>query len=172
MPLAEKGDLLVDATKADDRARRRRRDGQLRRLGHHEVAHLVSEGHRIDQRIRECGAAMEANVNGEAETQRRSYPGIRGQFGTRGWELVRELDLLANAPRIAEEARELLTAPLCPSLDATDLIIGSRADGVADPRVGRPRRGARPHPGLGGGLRGHVVAGPASSSARCGSAAT
>ena len=68
---------------------------------------------------------MEANVNGEAETQRRSYPGIRGQFGTRGWELVRELDLLANAPRIAEEARELLTAPLCPSLDATDLIIGS-----------------------------------------------
>ena len=68
---------------------------------------------------------MEATVNGEAETQRRSYPGIRGQFGTRGWELVRELDLLANAPRIAEEARELLTAPQCPSRDATDLIIGS-----------------------------------------------
>ena len=54
---------------------------------------------------------MEANVNGETETQRRSYPGIRGQFGTRGWELVRELDLLGNAPRIAEEAQK--TAQTC-----------------------------------------------------------
>ena len=60
------------------------------------MAHVVSEGHRIDQHIVECGAAMEATANGEAETQRRSYPGIRGQFGTRGWELVRELDLLAQ----------------------------------------------------------------------------
>ena len=36
---------------------------------------------------------MDATANGETETQRRSYPGIRGQYGTRGWELVRELDL-------------------------------------------------------------------------------
>ncbi len=84
-----------------------------------------SEGHRIDQHIVECGAQMESTANGEAETQRRSYPGIRGQYGTRGWELVRELDLPGNAARIAEEARELLTAPECPSHDAIDLIIGS-----------------------------------------------
>src|SRR5688572_23526987 len=86
---------------------------------------VSSEGHRIDQRIIECGAAMDATANGETETQRRSYPGIRGQYGTRGWELVRELDLPGNAARIAEEARALLTAPECPSFDATDLIIGS-----------------------------------------------
>ena len=84
-----------------------------------------SEGHRIDQRIRECGAHMEATANGESESQRRSYPGIRGQYGTRGWELVRELDLPGNAARIAEEARALLTAPECESHEATDLIIGS-----------------------------------------------
>ena len=54
-----------------------------------------------------------------------SYPGIRGQYGTRGWELVRELDLPGNAARIAEEARQLLTADECPALDATDLILGS-----------------------------------------------
>jgi len=60
---------------------------------------------------------MSATAVGEDETQRRSYPGIRGQYGTRGWELVRELDLPANAARIAEEARALLTADVCPSLE-------------------------------------------------------
>ncbi len=86
---------------------------------------VSSEGHRIEQHIRECGAAMDATAVGEAETQRRSYPGIRGQYGTRGWELVRGLDLPGNAARIAEEARALLAAPPCPSLDGTDLILGS-----------------------------------------------
>ncbi len=86
---------------------------------------VTSEGTHVDQHIIECGAAMSATVIGEHETQRRSYPGIRGQYGTRGWELVREIDLEANAARIAEEARALLSADPCPSLDATTLILGS-----------------------------------------------
>src|SRR6185436_18537697 len=86
---------------------------------------VTSEGTRVDQHIVECGAAMSATAVGEAETQRRSYPGIRGQYGTRGWELVREIDLPGNAVRIAEEARALLGADACPSLEATDLILGS-----------------------------------------------
>jgi TldD protein len=86
---------------------------------------VSSEGHRISQRIVECGAAMSATAVGDSETQRRSYPGIRGQYGTSGWELVRRLDLPGNAPRIAEEALALLQAPPCPQLDATDLILGS-----------------------------------------------
>src|SRR5918992_4486946 len=86
---------------------------------------VTSEGTRVDQHIVECGAAMSATTVGERETQRRSYPGIRGQYGTRGWELVRELDLPGNAARIATEARALLSAPECPALDATDLILGS-----------------------------------------------
>ena len=69
---------------------------------------------------------MNATAVGEGETQRRSYPGIRGQYGTRGWELVRELDLPGQrGPRSPSEARALLTADPCPSLDATDLILGS-----------------------------------------------
>jgi TldD protein len=122
--LAEKGDLLERVTRA------------MREHGADiaEASHRIwdtrkwlasSEGHRIDQHIVECGAAMSATAVGESETQRRSYPGIRGQYGTRGWELVRELDLDGSAPRIAEEARQLLTADACPSLDATDLILGS-----------------------------------------------
>ena len=83
-----------------------------------------SEGSRIDQHIVECGAVIDATAIGDGETQRRSYPGVRGQFGTRGWELVRELDLVGNAPRIAEEAQALLRAPQCPAATTT-VILGS-----------------------------------------------
>ena len=100
---AEKGDHLEGVSGRTWRtARTSRRPSTA--SGTHEVAR-DSGGHRIDQHIVECGAAMDATANGETETQRRSYPGIRGQYGTRGWELVRELDLPGNAARIAEEAR-------------------------------------------------------------------
>ena len=85
---------------------------------------VSSEGSRIDQHIVECGAVIDATAIGDGETQRRSYPGVRGQFGTRGWELVRELDLAGNAPRVAEEAQALLRAPQCPEATTT-LILGS-----------------------------------------------
>jgi TldD protein len=123
VPLSEKGDLLAHATKV------------MREHGA-DVAEAIyqiwdtskwfvsSEGHRIDQRIRECGAGISATSIGDGETQRRSYPASRGNYGARGWELVLELDLLAHAPRVADESRALLTAPLCPAGETT-LILGS-----------------------------------------------
>ena len=122
--LAEKGDLLEGVTRT-----MREHGADLAEASHRiwdtRKWFVSSEGTSVDQRTVECGAAMSATAVGENETQRRSYPGIRGQYGTRGWELVRELDLPGNAARIAEEARALLTADVCPSLDATDLILGS-----------------------------------------------
>jgi len=122
--LAEKGDLLESVTRT-----MQEHGADLAEAGHRiwdtRKWFVSSEGTSVDQHIVECGAGMSATAVGEDETQRRSYPGIRGQYGTRGWELVRELDLPANAARIAEEARALLTADVCPSLDATDLILGS-----------------------------------------------
>lgn len=82
-----------------------------------------SEGHRVDQHVRECGAGVAATVIGDGETQVRSYPSRRGQFGTWGWERVIDLDLVGNAGRIADEARQLLSAPPCPDT-TTDLILG------------------------------------------------
>jgi len=121
--LAEKGDLLEGVTRT-----MQENGADLAEAGHRiwdaRKWFVSSEGTAVDQHIVECGAAMSATAVGESETQRRSYPGIRGQYGTRGWELVREIDLPANAARIAAEARELLTADVCPSLDATDLILG------------------------------------------------
>jgi TldD protein len=85
---------------------------------------VSSEGTHVDQHIVECGALMNATAVGEGETQRRSYPGIRGQYGTRGWELVREIDLPGQAARVGSQARALLSADPCPSFEATDLILG------------------------------------------------
>ena len=120
---------------------------------------VSSEGHRIDQHIRESGAGIMATAIGEDETQRRSYPAARGQYGTRGWEFVEELDLEAHAARVGSESRELLTAPAVPSGE-TDADPRRRAARPADPRVGRPRHRARPDPRLGGGVRRHLVARP------------
>jgi TldD protein len=107
--LAEKGDLLEGVTRT-----MREHGADIAEAAYNAWDTrkwlVSSEGHRIDQHIVECGADMAATAVGEHETQRRSYPGIRGQYGTRGWEIVRELDLPANAPRIAEEARQLLAA--------------------------------------------------------------
>jgi TldD protein len=63
-------------------------------------------------------------VIGDGETQRRSYPAERGQYATRGWEHMAELDLRQHAERVADEARALLTAPLCEP-GVTTLILGS-----------------------------------------------
>jgi len=84
---------------------------------------VSSEGARIDQRIRECGAGIMATSIGDGETQRRSYPAARGQYGTRGWEMVTEIDVEAHAARVGEESRALLSAPACPSGETT-LILG------------------------------------------------
>jgi TldD protein len=124
VPLGEKAALVEDATRTMQEHGADIAEAGTRVWDTHKWL-ATSEGTHVDQRIVETGAAMSATAVGQDETQRRSYPGIRGQYGTRGWELVRELDLPANAARIAEEARQLLSADPCPALDATTLILGS-----------------------------------------------
>ena len=122
VPLSEKGDLLVRATATAKDAGADLAEG-IYQIWDTRKWFVSSEGHRIDQHIRECGAGITATAIGDGEIQRRSYPSNRGQYGTRGWELVNSLVLDAHAGRIAEEARQLLTAPLCPSGETT-LILG------------------------------------------------
>lgn len=123
VPLGDKADLLVGVTAAMQGA-----GVPLARASYSvwdtEKWFASSEGSRIAQRIVECGAFLDATALGDGESQRRSYPGVLGQYGTRGWELVRELDLPGNAVRVAEEAQALLRAPVCPPA-TTDLILGS-----------------------------------------------
>ncbi len=86
---------------------------------------LSSEGAEIEQVIVESGGGIGALAVGEGEVQRRSYPASsRGQFATGGYEIVAALDLPAHAERTAEEAVQLLRAPLCPTM-TTDLLLDS-----------------------------------------------
>lgn len=84
-----------------------------------------TEGSLIDQEIIWCGAGIEASASMGNDFQNRSYPNSHGgQFQTRGWELVREMNLPGNAQRVGEEAVALLTAEQCPSGEF-DLILDS-----------------------------------------------
>ncbi|MEP7041099.1 MAG: TldD/PmbA family protein [Chloroflexota bacterium] len=84
-----------------------------------------SEGARIEQEIVDSGAGIEAMAFNDSEVQRRSYPqSASGQHVTGGFEAVRDLQLVENAQRIAEEAVALLDARQCPSGEMT-LIIDS-----------------------------------------------
>jgi TldD protein len=123
VPLSDRCDLLVSLTQTMQAAGASHAEA-LYRIWDTRKWFVSSEGHRIDQHVRECGAGISATVIGDGETQRRSYPSHGGQYGTSGWELVTGLDLPAHAGRIAEEARALLTAPPCPAATTT-VVLGS-----------------------------------------------
>jgi TldD protein len=127
--LAEKGDLLVGATATMAGVEGVSLAEASMTSWETEKWFVSSQGHRIAQHLVECGTAMSATAPGGQETQRRSWGGIGGRFGTRGYELVREADLDGNALRVAEEAVALLGAPLCPE-GVTDLVLGPEQMGL------------------------------------------
>lgn len=82
-----------------------------------------TEGAQIDQEIVESGCEIQALATNEAgEVQTRTYPWGRHQQ-TRGFEFVVEQELVGNAPRVAEEAIQLLSADPCPPADGTTIIL-------------------------------------------------
>ena len=82
-------------------------------------------GSLIDQTRYLSGCGFAALSYRNNEIQKRSYPNsFGGQYQLKGYELVDELRLLEHAPRIAEEAVALHSAPQCPEGDF-DLILDS-----------------------------------------------
>jgi TldD protein len=91
---------------------------------------LSSLGSEIRQLKTQTGAGFVATSFSGNEIQKRSYPNsFGGQYQTKGYELVEELDLLGNAPRIAEEAVALHGADQCPA-GVKDVILGSSQLGL------------------------------------------
>jgi TldD protein len=73
--------------------------------------------------LTECGGGIQAYAVGDGELQVRSYPNSHGgNMAAAGWEHLVGLDLAANAPRVADEAVALLTAPPCPQ-EITTLVV-------------------------------------------------
>ncbi len=118
VPLEERIALLLDCDRAmavDERVKVR--EGFIR-LVREEKHFASSEGADIFQERIETGAGIEARAVAPdgSDTQVRSYPSSHGGImGTRGWEIVEEMDLLGNAERVGREAAELLEAPHCPA---------------------------------------------------------
>lgn len=80
-----------------------------------EKSFATTEGADIQQVITQTGGGIAATAVEGSEVQVRSYPNsFRGNFRTSGFEYFDSLDLEGNAPRVAEEAVALLSAPLCP----------------------------------------------------------
>ena len=86
-----------------------------------------TEGSQTAQRTTECGGGLRAIAVSGSETQTRSYPGSHGAGVSQGgWELFDPDALLRAAPRVAEEAIALLTAPECPAGRATLILDGEQ----------------------------------------------
>lgn len=82
-----------------------------------------TEGTNILQEIVTSGGGISAKAVDGDEVQVRSYPNsFRGNSATRGYEFIEAMDLLRHAPRVAEEADELLSAPDCPDMETTVIL--------------------------------------------------
>jgi TldD protein len=96
----------------------------------HRQIFASSLGSLIDQTRYTSGAGYAAHSFHGGEIQKRSYPNsFGGQHQLKGYELVEELRLLENAPRIAEEAVALHSAAQCPE-GRFDLILDSSQLGL------------------------------------------
>ncbi len=90
---------------------------------------LSTEGSELEQEFIESGGYVEALAVLDSEVQRRSYPLPHSDIAQRGYEYVKQLDLVGGAERVKNEAISLLRAKECPSkittviLDTTQLAL-------------------------------------------------
>lgn len=98
-----------------------------------------SEGALIEQSWTETGAGIAVQAVDGGEVVQRSYPNsMGGQWAQGGWEVALGMDLLGHAPRIAEEAAQLLAAEPCPAMETTVIIDSSQLALQVHESVGHP----------------------------------
>ncbi len=86
-----------------------------------------TDGALYDQRTVETGGGLMATATSGDEVQSRSYPGShRGDTLQTGYEHFEQLPLVAEGPRVGEEAVALLSADLCPSATTTVILDGEQ----------------------------------------------
>ncbi len=113
VPLNEKVDLLLRADAAMRSVKGIAVTTGNIEYGKETKIFVSSEGSDVEQVLVDCGAAITAYAADEqsGELQQRSYPNSFGrQAGATGYEIIEAMDLVGHAPKIAEEAVQLLTA--------------------------------------------------------------
>ena len=86
-----------------------------------DALYLTADGGRVQQSFHSLVPSLSATANDGPETQTRTFGG-RGYCRQGGLEILGVLGFHEAAPRIAEEAIQLLVAPNCPS-DTMDLLL-------------------------------------------------
>jgi TldD protein len=100
---------------------------------------VSSIGSSIHQVKMQSGVGIVATSFAGSEIQKRSYPNsFGGQHALQGYELVEALDLVGNAPRIAEEAVALHSAAQCPEGARTIILGGSQLGLQIHESIGHP----------------------------------
>jgi predicted Zn-dependent protease len=87
-----------------------------------ETLYLTTEGGRVYQSFHYLVPSLSATANQHADTQGRSFGGLRENCRQGGLEVLDQVAYAEAAPRIAGEALELLAAPNCPS-GVTELLV-------------------------------------------------
>jgi TldD protein len=101
---------------------------------------LSSDGAEIDQERVECGGGIDATAVGpDGIVQERSYPSAHvGSSAQSGWEYVESLALEREAPRVSEQAAQLLQADECPAAVTTVVIDHEQMQLQVHESVGHP----------------------------------
>ncbi len=100
---------------------------------------ISTAGTKVRQTLIHSGAGIELGVSkSRRERAVRSYPQNGGQYETKGYELLGEIDFAGAIPRLTEESLELLSAPECPSGAMNLLLEGSVVGLVIHEIIGHP----------------------------------
>ena len=98
-----------------------------------------SAGSSIYQIKMQSGAGIVATAFAGSEIQKRSYPNsFGGQHTLQGYELIEAMDLVGNAPRIAEECVALHSAAQCPEGTGTIILGASQLGLQIHESIGHP----------------------------------
>ena len=139
IPLETQLDLLLNTDAAMRRVKGvslSETDMQFRRI---DSWFASSIGSRIHQRKVISGCGIAATSFRGNEIQKRSYPNsFGGQYALAGYEPIESLELLKQAPRVAEEAVALHSAAQCPQKTGTLLLDGSQLGLQIHESVGHP----------------------------------
>jgi TldD protein len=138
VPIADKIDLCLRADEALAGEDVLVRQAMVRAQREHKLL-LTSEGTEVEQELTESGGGIDCAAARDGVFQTRSYPSAHvGSSCQSGWEYVEGLDLVGQAPRVAEQAAALVRATECPSLVTTVVLDGDEVALQVHESVGHP----------------------------------
>jgi len=88
---------------------------------------VSSDGADISQFIVQTGGGISLGITkSHRERYERSFPTSSGQYESKGYELLAELNMAGAVPRLAEEVRMLMSAEDCPVKETTLVLSGDQ----------------------------------------------